>query len=177
MRMCHIVICPLSCSTIFSTLSYKRHDFRKKKKCLNKKCVLTFSTNFVRKNLILRGIGRDIVTMAYRSSCKVPVIPVRFQWNFNFFNKFSEKKTQMSNFIQKSVQWEPSCSIRTDRRTDMTKLIVAFRNFAKLFKNGIINTVIIKVHRINKITSFWHVTSCSLVLCYVRLFYKTCCLL
>ena len=30
----------------------------------------------------------------------------------------------------KSVQWKPSCSIRTDGRTDMTKLTVAFRNFA-----------------------------------------------
>ena len=28
----------------------------------------------------------------------------------------------------KSVQWEPSCSIRTDGRTDTTKLTVAFRN-------------------------------------------------
>jgi hypothetical protein len=34
----------------------------------------------------------------------------------------------------KSVYWEPSCCMRTDggtdRRTDMTKLIIAFRNFA-----------------------------------------------
>ena len=30
----------------------------------------------------------------------------------------------------KSVQWEPICSMRTDRRTDMTKLIFTFRNFA-----------------------------------------------
>ena len=35
----------------------------------------------------------------------------------------------------KSVQWEPSCSMRTDGRTDMTKLIVAFRNFANAHKN------------------------------------------
>jgi len=34
----------------------------------------------------------------------------------------------------KSIRWEPSCSLRTDGRTDrqkdMTELIVAFRNFA-----------------------------------------------
>jgi hypothetical protein len=35
----------------------------------------------------------------------------------------------------KSVQWEPSCSIRTDGRTDMTNLVVAFRNFAKTPKH------------------------------------------
>jgi hypothetical protein len=38
----------------------------------------------------------------------------------------------------KSVQWEPICSTRkggrADRRTDMTKLIVAFRNFANAHK-------------------------------------------
>ena len=29
----------------------------------------------------------------------------------------------------KAMQCEPSCSKRTDKRTDMTKLRVAFRNF------------------------------------------------
>ena len=35
----------------------------------------------------------------------------------------------------KSVQWEPSFSTRNDGRTDMTKLIVAFRNFANAPKD------------------------------------------
>jgi len=30
----------------------------------------------------------------------------------------------------KIVQWELSCSMRTDGRTEMTKLFVTFRNFA-----------------------------------------------
>jgi len=34
-----------------------------------------------------------------------------------------------------SVQWEHNCSLRTDRQTDITKLTVALRNFAKAFKN------------------------------------------
>jgi len=34
-------------------------------------------------------------------------------------------------FHEKSVQWEPSYSMRTERQTDITKLTVAFRNFAK----------------------------------------------
>jgi Zn-finger nucleic acid-binding protein len=38
----------------------------------------------------------------------------------------------------KSCQREPSCSMWTDRMTDMTKLIVAFRNFAKAPKQHIL---------------------------------------
>jgi len=33
------------------------------------------------------------------------------------------------------VLWEPTCSVRTDGRTDMAKLIVAFRNFVNAPKN------------------------------------------
>ena len=40
----------------------------------------------------------------------------------------------------KSVQWQPNCSMRTDGRTDTTKLTVAFRNFANTSKNRLIYT-------------------------------------
>ena len=79
---------------------------------------------------ILRWILRDIIINVKTSSCNVAVIPVRF---FNqiwiFFTDFRKKlKYQISS---KSVQWEPSCSRgRTDGQTDLTKLIVAFLNFA-----------------------------------------------
>jgi hypothetical protein len=46
MHMRHIVICDLSGSTVFSTVSHKRHDFRKKV-TEHKMCVLIFSTTFV----------------------------------------------------------------------------------------------------------------------------------
>jgi len=46
------------------------------------------------------------------------------------FSRQIFEKSPNIKFAWKSVQWEPSCSIRTDGRTDMTKLIVAFRNFA-----------------------------------------------
>jgi hypothetical protein len=36
--------------------------------------------------------------------------------------------------LWKYILWEPSCSIRRDGRTDMTKLIVAFCNFAMALK-------------------------------------------
>jgi hypothetical protein len=41
----------------------------------------------------------------------------------------------------KAVDWEPSCCRRkdgrTDRQTDMTKLVAAFRSFAKAPKNSL----------------------------------------
>jgi hypothetical protein len=56
-------------------------------------------------------------------------------------DRFS-KNIQKSNFIKKSVQFEPGCSMLTERRkeglseeqTDATKLIVAFRSFEKALK-------------------------------------------
>jgi len=51
-------------------------------------------------------------------------------------------KNQIS---RKTVQWEPSCSMRTDGRTDMTKLIVAFRNFMKASKNQSVNHQSVKL--------------------------------
>jgi hypothetical protein len=53
---------------------------------------------------------------------------------FEFFSTDFRKslKYQVSS---KSVHWEPSFSMRTDRRTNMTKLIVAFRNLANAPKN------------------------------------------
>ena len=52
-------------------------------------------------------------------------------WNFStVFRKMLKYKISC-----KSAQWAQSCFMRTDGRTDMTKLIVAFRNFANTPKN------------------------------------------
>jgi len=40
------------------------------------------------------------------------------------------EKTLTYPIPRKSTHWTPGCCMRTDRRTDMTKLIVAFRIFA-----------------------------------------------
>jgi hypothetical protein len=60
MRMCHIVICGLS--GYFSTLSHKRHDFRKKV-IEYKMCILIFSTTLSDTFFILGRIKRDVIKM------------------------------------------------------------------------------------------------------------------
>ena len=133
MRMCHIVICGLPCSTIFFTLSHKQYDL--KKKLLNIKCGFWVSLQLLSETfLILRRSERDMIKNVYWSSCKVQVILVWSETNWIFSTEFRKvHKYQMS---WKFFVLEPSCSMRTDRRTDVTKLIVAFRHCAKAPKNG-----------------------------------------
>jgi len=63
------------------------------------------------------------------SSYKVTVISVRFSRKVDFYRQIFEEKLQ-DQVLLKFVLWEPRYSLRTDRQTDMTKLIDAFRNFA-----------------------------------------------
>jgi len=73
-----------------------------------------------------------MVENVHWSACKVAVILVRFQWNLYFLDRVSEN-LRMLNFM-KIRHWEPNylCG-----RTDMTKLLVAFRNFANAPKNSV----------------------------------------
>jgi hypothetical protein len=77
-RMRRIILLSVACPAVpyFSTLSHKRHDFQKKV-IEHKMCVLIFSTILSETVLVLRTNQRDIVNV--RSSCKVPVVLVRFQ--------------------------------------------------------------------------------------------------
>ena len=86
---------------------------------------------------ILTTIQRDITINIHRSSCKVPVIIVIFQWNFNFLDGFSKKSTQISNFMK--IRLVGVELFHADRREDMTKLIVAFRNLRTRLKTKVIN--------------------------------------
>ena len=75
----YIIILPcVHCLTVpyFSKLSDKRHDFQKKK-VIEQKFVLIFSTTFVPNISHIKRIQWVIIINAHRSSCKVPFILVR----------------------------------------------------------------------------------------------------
>jgi len=107
---CHL--CPVCSYHNFTHFSHKRYDFREK--LLNIKCVSIFSNILLSETvffLILR-IQRDIVINVRTFSCNVSV-----SLELNFLDRF-KKKTTRYEIPRKSVQWRPSCSMRTDGQTD-----------------------------------------------------------
>jgi hypothetical protein len=78
-----------------------------------------------------------MIINVYWSSCKVFLTDFNETWIvLTDFRKILEYKISSRSF-----QWEPSYSTRADGRTDMTKLVVAFRNFANAPKNQSVNAV------------------------------------
>jgi hypothetical protein len=77
--MRRIILSSVACLSVtyFSTLSDKRHDFRKKV-IEHKMCVFNFLPLLSETFLILKIIQRDIIINVHRSSFNVPVIVVRF---------------------------------------------------------------------------------------------------
>jgi hypothetical protein len=132
--MRRIFICGLSVSIIFfPPLSHKRHEFRKRF-TEHKMCVSILSTAFVWKiSNSNKNSARyyhkyiQVFTQSVLYSCHILVKAWIFSTDF--------QKIQKYKISWKCIQREPSCSVRTDGRTDMMKLIAAFRNFANAPKN------------------------------------------
>jgi hypothetical protein len=93
--------------------------------------------------LILRGIQRDIIIKVHTSSCKVAVIFCqilkKLEFSRQIFKKYSNTNFPENPSSGSRVPWG-----RTDRKTDVTKLIVAFHNFAKLPKTAKTYSVLAK---------------------------------
>ena len=119
------------CAT-FSTLSKKRHDFREKD-FEHKIRIFIFSEILVSSISHCENSSAKCYHKRTRVFMYVPVILVRLKKKLQFSRQILEKYSY--EILQKSVHWEPSCSKRTDGRTDgqtdMMKLVVVFCNFAK----------------------------------------------
>ena len=77
---------------------------------------VVISTNLSEIFFILRRNEQDMITNVHWSSCKVPVIIVRFLMKLKFSRQFQKAvKYQIS---LKSIQWEPSCFMWTNGQTD-----------------------------------------------------------
>jgi len=99
-RMPRIILWSVACPALpyIFTLSHKWHDFRKKYYSTQNVCfdfLYIFCENF----LFLRRIQRDAILNVHRSSCKVPILLVRFEIDLNFLDRFL-KNTQISNFMK-----------------------------------------------------------------------------
>jgi hypothetical protein len=97
--LCIALLSSVTClaAPYFSTFSHKGMIFRGKM-LLNIKCVFLFSVQLLSETfLIVRRIHQNVVMNVHRSSCKVAIILLRFQWNFNFLDRFL-KNIQISEY-------------------------------------------------------------------------------
>ena len=99
MLMRHTVICDLPGSANFFPL-YLINGTIFGKKLSNIKCVFWFPLQILSETfLIPRKIERDTIKTAYWYSHKVPLIPVRYECNFNFLYRIS-KNSPISNLMK-----------------------------------------------------------------------------
>jgi hypothetical protein len=85
--------------------------------------------------IILKRIERDMDINVYWCSRKVTIVTVRFEWYLNCLNRFS-KDAQILNFMKIRPGGSQCGQTDSDRRSDMTKLIVAFHSSANAPKDG-----------------------------------------
>jgi hypothetical protein len=118
----------------FSALTNKRHDFRVGGgwKLLNTKCVFGFSLQRLSETfLILRRNKRDMTKMYIGLHAKHRCYSYQILIQLEFSRQIFE------NFTNIKFHGNPTSGSRVVPcgRTDMTKLIVAFRNFANAPNN------------------------------------------
>jgi len=132
-RMRRAILLSMVCPALlyFSTLLHKQHDFRKEV-IEYKGRVMIFSTTLSETFLTLRRIQQDIIINVYRSSCKVFL----FSWQILIILDSSPQISEKSFNIK--FRRNISCVSRfiSCRRTDVTKLIVAFSNFSNAPKRN-----------------------------------------
>jgi hypothetical protein len=118
----------------FLTSSHEQHDFQNnnKKIVLNMNCVFRFSLHVLSEIFLILGRNeRDVIKSVIGIHVQYSLFLPDFNETWNFLDRFS-KNTQDTKFRE-----NPSSGSQTVLcgRTDMTKLTVAFCNFANAPKN------------------------------------------
>jgi hypothetical protein len=116
-RMRRIILPYVSYLTLpyFPTFFINRHG--SEKKIFERRLfLLVFATSVSGTFLTLRKTERDSIKNICRFSREMPIILVRFWWNWIFSMDF--RKIIKYKIPWKSLQREPSCSVWTDWRTD-----------------------------------------------------------
>jgi hypothetical protein len=135
MCLYHSFICSLSDWTIFFHFISWKQEIRKK--IINMKCVFGISLQLLTETfIILRMFERDMFENVYWYLFKIPANHARLYETWIFSTNL--RKTLGYVILWNFFFWEPSCFSRMNRWTyrqlDMTKLIIAFRNFANVPK-------------------------------------------
>ena len=132
MRVRSIILSSMACLAVpyFCTFSHKTTRSSEKRSVTQNAYLNFFLQIWPVTFLILRRIWRDITINVRRSSCKVPVILVRFWLSLKFLESF-ELCTDINFHENQSNGSRVVPCRRTNRRTDMMKLIVTFYNFSK----------------------------------------------
>ena len=91
---------------------------------LNIKCVFWSLKVLSEIFRIVRRVKRCTLIDVQTSSCKVPALLVRFQWNFGVTSKYFRKIEYQ--IYWKYVRWEPKYSMRMDRYTQYDEAVSRF---------------------------------------------------
>jgi hypothetical protein len=123
-RMRRIILSSVTCLAIpyFSTSCHKRHNLGAGEWNEYKMRVFIFSKTLSKTFLVLR-FQRDIISVQ-RPLCKVPVILLYFNQTWIFLTDFRTLHTYQISW--QSVQWKPSCSMRTDTHNEANSHFLQF---------------------------------------------------
>ena len=127
-----IVVCDLySCTAFIHIVSQAIQFWRKKLLNINKMRVLIFSTILSETFHTPRRIERNMIKMCICLYVNYPLFLLDF--NETWISSTQFRKILNCIMSLKSVQWKLSRSMRTERH--VTKLTVAFRNFANALRH------------------------------------------
>jgi len=126
----------VACLAVKIIQNYLKNDniLKKKKKIEQEIPILISSALLSETFLVLRRMKRDMTKNVYCASCEVSLMLVIF--NETRFSSSDCRKFSNIKFNENSSCGNPAVPCgRTDGQTHMTKLMIAFRNFACAPKN------------------------------------------